>query len=92
MIWPLAIFWLFLNFFDVFVSWLAVQFGASEVGLLYQLNSFWVASINKMVLALIIAGLLGWFKKQRWLIWLNIGMLLLVCWNVFILRALPNPK
>ena len=86
MIWPLVILWLFLNFLDVFISWMAVQLGAGEVGFLYGQNSFLTGSINKMALALVIAGLVIWARKAKWLLWFNIGMFLLVLWNIFVLR------
>ena len=89
MIWLLAILWLFLNFMDVCISCLALQVGAIEVGFLPTvIGNFWVDVVNKGILALIIAGILVWLKKDKWLIALNIGMFLIVLWNGSVLRQL----
>lgn len=86
MTWLLAILWLFLNLTDVSISWVAIQLGATEAGFLYQLMPFCGASINKMILAVIVAGVLVWLKKDGILIALNIGMFLVVLWNCFAVR------
>jgi len=72
------------------LSWLAVQAGATEVGLLYQGN-FSMMAINKTILSVLVVGILVW-AYSRWkralpiLATLNIGMLLIIGWNAYILN------
>lgn len=86
MAWLLAILWVFLNLTDVSISWAAIQLGATEAGFLYQLAPFWPASIVKMILALVVAGLLVWLRKDKMLIALNIVMFVIVLWNCFAVK------
>lgn len=90
----LAILFILFNLVDIAVSWLGVQSGAFEVGALYQLTGdFRSMSINKMLLAVFVGGVLVW-ASSRWagavrvLVGLNIAWLLLVAWNAYVLRFL----
>ena len=92
MVWLLATLFVLFNLMDIGVSWLAIQIGASEVGLLYH-GEFWGMALNKMLLAIFITGLLVW-ASNRWsgairvLAGLNIAWLLLLAWNAYVLRSL----
>ena len=80
-----AILWVLLNLADVFVSWLGVQAGALEIGFLYRLSAgFWSVSFMRMALAIAVLALLIKFQKAKLLVWLNLGMLLIIAWNVFV--------
>ena len=73
--WSLFTMWIVFNLVDVAISWLAMQFGASEIGLLYQISgSWWSLVINKMVFVLLIGGVLVYARKNSWLSLLSLGM------------------
>lgn len=89
MIWLLAILWLFLNFFDIFVSWMGIQLGATEVGLVYQLSGdFGMGSVIKIVVAVLVATYTVWRRKVKLLIFANGIVLAAIIWNIFRLRQL----
>lgn len=89
MISVLAILWVFLNLADIFLSWHALQAGALEIGVLYRLQlEFWTVSFVRIALALLVLAFLVYLKKPKLLVWLNLGMLLIVAWNIFVLRSL----
>jgi len=80
--WSLFTMWIVLNVADIAVSWLGVQFGASEVGLLYMISgSWWSLTINKMVLAFLIGGVLVYSRRDDWLALLTLGMVGLCIWD-----------
>jgi len=80
--WSLFVMWVVFNLVDVAISWLGVQFGASEVGLLYGISgSWWSLAINKTLLALLVGGALVYAKKNSWLVLLTVGMVGLCIWN-----------
>ena len=80
--WSLFVMWIVFNLVDVAISWLAVQFGASEVGVLYRILGSWVSlTVNKMLLALLIGGVLGYARKNSWLALLTLGMAGFCIWN-----------
>jgi len=80
--WSLFVMWVVFNLVDVAISWMVIQAGASEVGLLYRLSgSWWNLTINKMVLALIIGAILVYARKNEWLALLTVGMAALCIWN-----------
>ncbi len=81
-IWLLAITWLFLTVVDMTISYWGIQAGATEVGLLYRFSdSFFLMSAVKIALALIVALLLVFYNRAKWLMWLNWGMIAIVIWN-----------
>lgn len=86
MTWLLAILWVVLNATDVCISWAAIQLGAIEAGFLYQMAPFQVASLVKMILAIIVAGLLVWLRKDKMLIVLDGVMVLVILWNTVTVR------
>lgn len=78
----LFLMWIVFNLVDVAISWLGVQFGASEVGLLYGILGSWRSLvINKMLLALLIGGILVYARKDDWLTLLTLGMAGLCIYN-----------
>ena len=80
--WSLFIMWGLFNLVDIAISWVAVQSGASEIGVLYQLSgAWWNMVVTKMILALIIGGVLVYTKKNDWLALLNLGMAGLCIYN-----------
>ena len=84
--WSLFIMWLLFNLVDLAISWLGVQFGASEVGVLYLLSRNWMSlAVNKMVLALLIGGILVYARKDDWLALLVLGMAGFSIWNGWVL-------
>lgn len=85
MTWLLVVLWLSLNLLGISISWMFARLGAIEVGQPYWVSSFQVASTSRVILALMVAGLLVWVKRRRWLIWLNAVMLLLLCWSSLVL-------
>ena len=73
--WSLFSMWIVFNLVDVAISWLGAQFGASEVGFLYQISGSWLSlTVNKMLLALFIGGALVYARKNDWLALLTLGM------------------
>lgn len=87
--WSLFLMWIIFNVLDTAISWMAAQYGASEIGLLYLSGSWWSLTINKMLLALLIGGLLVYIKKNSWLALLTVGMLGLCLYNgVVLLRQM----
>ena len=87
--WALFSVWLTLNVLDIIISVLATQAGATEVGLLYQLSGTWLATaINKMLLAILIGGILIYFRKNTWLSVLSLGMFGLCVYNGYVLLGL----
>lgn len=84
--WPLFTMWVLFNLADIAISWLAVQFDASEIGLLYQLlGSWWSTVVSKMALALLIGGVLVYARKDSWLCLLSLGMAGLCIYNGWVL-------
>ena len=80
--WSLFVMWEVFNLVDIAISWLGVQFGASEVGLLYGISgSWWNLAINKTLLALLVGGALVYAKKNSWLALLTVGMAGVCIWN-----------
>ena len=89
MIWILAILWLFLNFFDVFVSWTAIHLGATEIGLVYQLSGdFGMGSVIKMLVVVLVAIYTVSRRKVKLLVFANCVVLTIIIWNIFMLRQL----
>ena len=87
----LFVLWLVLNLLDIIISLLATRAGAIEIGSLYQVSgTFLTASINKMMLAILIGVMLVYFRKSNWLSLLNLGMLGLCIYNGYVLfKLLP---
>ena len=84
--WSLFTLWMIFNILDTVISWLAIQHGATEVGILYQVSSSWkVMVINKMLLATGIGLALVYCKKDSWLALLNLGMIGLVVYGGWVL-------
>jgi hypothetical protein len=84
--WLLVFLWLGLNIFDIAVSWVAVQLGANEVGIIWRITRSWPGLIIwKMLLALFVGCLLMRFRKDTWLIWLNAGFLGICVYNSWVL-------
>jgi len=71
--WSLFTTWLVFNLADIVISWMAAQFGAIEVELLYQISGYWQGlTSNKMMLALLIGGVLVYAKRNDLLALLNV--------------------
>lgn len=86
MIWLLAVSWIILNLLDVFATWRGIQVGAIEIGFLYQvMGNLSVAFGVKLFLAGVVVVLLVQYQKMKLLAWLDLGMLLIVTWNMFVL-------
>ncbi len=84
--WSLFTTWAMLNVLDLRLGFVATQFGAIEVGLLYQVLGSWLSvAINKIVLALLIGGALVYFRKNSWLAMLSIGMAGICIYQVFVI-------
>lgn len=84
--WALFTIWVLLHLVDIAISWVAVQSGASEIGLLYRISRSWLSlMISKMVLALIGGGILVYVRKDSWLALLTLGMVGLCIYNGWVL-------
>ncbi len=84
--WWLVILWLGLNTFDIAISWMAVQLGANEVGIIWRITESWLCFIiYKILLALLVGWLFIHFRKTTWLIWLNIGISGICVYNLWVL-------
>jgi len=82
---PLFTTWAMLNLLDLAEGFVATQFGATEVGLLYQISGSWLSvAISKMVLALLIGGVLVYCKKNSWLAMASIGMAGICIYQIFV--------
>ena len=82
----LFLFWVIFNMLDIVISLLAIRAGAIEIGILYQFsNDFLAASINKMMLAILIGIILVYARKTSWLSLCNLGMVGLCIYNGFVL-------
>jgi len=88
---PLFLLWLALNMLDIIISLMATQAGAIEIGILYQVSgTFLAASINKMMVAILIGVILVYFRKNNWLALLSLGMLGLCVYNGgVLLKVIP---
>ena len=87
--WALFLLWLTLNIQDIVISLMATQVGAVEIGLLYQVSdTFLAASINKIMLAILVGAILVYFRKNNWLSVLNLGMVGLCIYNGYVLLML----
>ena len=87
--WALFLLWLILNALDVIISVLATGAGAVEPGFLYPLfGTSLTASINKMLLAILIGLILVYLRKNDWRSLLNLGMLGLCIYNGYRLLQL----
>ena len=83
--WSLFVMWVVFNLVDIAISWAAIQYGASEVGVLYWISGSWLSlAITKTVLALLIGGVLVNAKKNAWLALLTLGMLGVCLWTVWV--------
>jgi len=85
MLWSLFSLWVMLNLADSAVSYLAVSFGATEIGLHHLGGSFITMLVNKTFLSLFIGLLLVYFRRSRILVALNIAMLLLCIYGTSVL-------
>lgn len=84
--WLLFSTWVMLNLLDLAVGFVATQFGAIEVGLLYQISGSWQSlAINKIVLALLIGGVLVYLRRNTWLAMLSVGMACICTYQVYVL-------
>ena len=84
--WSLFATWTLLNVLDLRLGFVTTQFGAIEVGLLYQISGSWLSvGINKIVLALLIGGALVYCRRNSWLAMLSIGMAGICIYQVFVL-------
>ena len=82
----LFVLWIVLNMLDIIISLMATRAGAMEIGLLYQVSgTFLTASINKMLLAILIGVMLAYLRKNNWLCVLNLGILFLCIYNGHVL-------
>ena len=80
--WSLFALWIVFNLVDVAISWLGAQFGASEVGFLYQISGSWLSlTVSKMLLALLVGGVLVYARKDSWLALLTLGIAGFCIWN-----------
>ena len=76
------ILWILVNVLDIFISLMAVKWGATEIGFLYQvLGSMAVLVVVKVVLALIIGGILAYKKKENILAILVLGLAAICIYN-----------
>jgi len=83
--WSLFSMWIIFNLVDLGISWQAIQVGASEVGLLYQILGSWQGLvINKMLLVLLIGGILVYARKNSWLALLTLGIVGVSIWNTWV--------
>lgn len=75
-----------LNVADVVLSTLAISAGSHELNYIYSAmgNPILIAAV-KMFAAGVVILVLGLFHRSRILNWLNIGMALIVSWNVMAL-------
>lgn len=87
--WLLFLLWVAINLLDLNMSYLAECFGAGgERGALALVSSSWLSfSVNKMCLALLVGGLLVYYKRNIWLAILNMGMAGLCVYNGCVLLA-----
>ena len=87
----LFLLWLLFNVLDVIISLMATNAGATEIGILYQLSSdFLAASINKILLAILIGILLVYVRKTTWLSLLVLAMFGLCIHNAYVLLTSLN--
>ena len=84
--WSLFGTWAILNVLDLGLGLVGTQFGAIEVGMLYQISGSWLSvAINKTVLALFIGGALVYFRRNSWLAMLSIGMAGICIYQIFVI-------
>lgn len=84
--WLLFAMWIVFNLVDVVVSWLATQFGAGEVGVLYRISGSWYGlTMTKMLLVVVVGIALVYFRKNSWLALLTVGMAGLCIYNGWVL-------
>ena len=68
---------------DIVLSTLAISSGSHELNYIYSaLGSPILVAAVKMLTAGIVILVLGLFHRSRILKWLNVGMALIVSWNV----------
>ena len=78
--------WIILNLADTLISYLAVSNGAREIGILYQVNgSFLTTLVSKMILVILVGLALVYFKQNRLLRALNIGISLVCIYGACVL-------
>ena len=83
-----ALVFIILNAADIILSTLAISAGSQELNYIYTaLGSPVLIAVVKLLAAGIVILVLGLFHRSRILNWLNIGMALIVSWNVMALLS-----
>jgi len=78
-----ALLFIILNVADIALSTLALSLGSHELNHIYSAlgSPILVAAVKMLTVGIVILGL-GLFHRSHLLNWLNIGMALIVSWNV----------
>jgi hypothetical protein len=78
-----ALLFIMLNVADVALTALALSLGSRELNYIYSAlgSPILVATVKMLAVGILIPGL-GLFHRSRLLNWLNIGMVLVVSWNI----------
>ena len=80
---PVVIAWLLINIIDTLLTCLALNMGASEIGMCYRLTGSMLASTGLKYLAVfLVAGIVIQIRRLFWLNWFVSGMLFVVSWNL----------
>lgn len=76
--------WIALNLADLTLTIVAVKMGLTEINPLFALMTTNIAAlvIVKILLTMAAVGFLALIKKLYLLRWLNIGMAIVVAWNL----------
>ena len=81
-----ALVFIILNVADISLSALAISSGSHELNYIYSaLGSPILIAAVKMLTAGVVILVLGMFQRSHILNWLNVGMALIVGWNVIAL-------
>lgn len=75
--------WLVVNLMDSVLTFALLRMGAEEAWLVYRVtdNIYW-ATVAKWCGVALVAGMLVWMNRLRWLRWFTLGIGLVVLWNL----------
>ena len=75
--------WVIVNLVDTALTLIALNMGATEMGLCYRMTgSLYVSTAMKYLSVFLIVDILVQMERTRWLNWLIGGMLFVVAWNL----------
>lgn len=75
--------WLAVNLLDSVLTFIGLRMGHEEIWLvLPAVHSMYWVTVAKWSGVALIAGMLVWMNRLRWLRWFTLGMGLVVLWNL----------